>query len=70
MLKMVGKKIFTILRSKYCLSKSIFAVHKCAICELASEGDSLVSSDEDGNIYMWKVAGNSLQQAGKITGLG
>ena len=48
----------------------MFAVHKCAICELASEGDSLVSSDEDGNIYMWKVAGNSLQQAGKITGLG
>lgn len=50
--------------------KDVLKVHKCAICDLASEGDNLVSSDEEGNILMWKVGGTSLQQTGKIPGTG
>ncbi|XP_060581903.1 LOW QUALITY PROTEIN: WD repeat-containing protein 54-like [Ruditapes philippinarum] len=44
--------------------------HTSAICDLASEGDVLVSADEDGNIIIWKTSGSSVQQTVKIPGNG
>ncbi|KAL4232079.1 WD repeat-containing protein 54 [Mactra antiquata] len=44
--------------------------HKQAICYLASEDDMLVSSDEDGNISVWKAFGTNLQKNLQINGHG
>ncbi|WAR22423.1 WDR54-like protein [Mya arenaria] len=44
--------------------------HNVAVCDLVGDGDSLVSSDEDGNIVIWKCQGSSLSQSGKIDGKG
>lgn len=44
--------------------------HTSSVCDLASEGDILVSSDDEGNIIIWKVFGTSVQQTMKIPGNG
>lgn len=44
--------------------------HTSAVCDLESEGSQMVSSDEMGNIIVWRLAGDSFQQAVKINGAG
>ncbi|XP_046558420.1 WD repeat-containing protein 54-like [Haliotis rubra] len=44
--------------------------HTCAICDLASDKDTMVSGDERGSILVWKAMGQQLQQTVKITGGG
>lgn len=44
--------------------------HTCAVTDITSSGDYVVSADEDGNIIMWKVIGTHVQQCGQIAGNG
>ena len=42
--------------------------HNAAICSLASDGDQMVSTDDDGNICVWQVAGDSFREISRIPG--
>ncbi|GFO36909.1 WD repeat-containing protein 54 [Plakobranchus ocellatus] len=44
--------------------------HSASICDLASEGDTLVSADELGSIIVWKLGGSSLSVVVNIRGSG
>ncbi|XP_041370072.1 WD repeat-containing protein 54-like [Gigantopelta aegis] len=44
--------------------------HTCPINDLASEGDNLVSCDDQGNIIVWKSKGAQIQKKNKISGAG
>ncbi|XP_050396468.1 WD repeat-containing protein 54 [Patella vulgata] len=44
--------------------------YSSSICDLASEKNILVSSDDQGNIVVWKFLGQQFQQSHKIAGSG
>lgn len=44
--------------------------HRYPICDLASSGNQMVSSDEQGNIIIWSLSGSSFKQTHSINGSG
>jgi len=44
--------------------------HKHPVCDLASEGNTLVSSDEQGNIIVWSQTDAGIRQREFLTGSG
>ncbi|ESO98292.1 hypothetical protein LOTGIDRAFT_203718 [Lottia gigantea] len=53
-----------------CLLDVLKGSHPCAICDLASEKNILVSSDDQGNIAVWKFLGQQFHLVHKIAGGG
>ena len=47
-----------------------FSAHSSAICDVKSSGDVVVSSDDMGNLVVWKAAGSRLEPVSKINGFG
>ncbi|KAK3095245.1 hypothetical protein FSP39_012089 [Pinctada imbricata] len=44
--------------------------HKYPICDLASDGDTMISCDEQGTIIIWSLQANQFRQTNTITGSG
>lgn len=63
-----ASKVFTLTIILVC--RSTLTGHKTPVCDIASDKDRLVSSDEEGTIAVWKCSKEKLQQVVKIKGSG
>ncbi|KAK7488695.1 hypothetical protein BaRGS_00019992 [Batillaria attramentaria] len=50
--------------------KNTLKGHSSPVCDLTSEGNVIASSDNQGNIFIWKFSGSDAQQVASISGSG